>query len=77
MVTHITGVDGESFNQSAWEGLQTLKEECGFEISHLESLQETDFVSNLNKMQDAGNAGNYYSILEIISTGCCLMTSRG
>ena len=39
MVADVGGINDESFNQSAWEGLQRAKEELGVEIKVLESRQ--------------------------------------
>lgn len=55
MVTDTGGVNDQSFNQSAWEGLNTLKEDYGVNISYLESVQEADYASNLDKMVDQDN----------------------
>lgn len=55
MVTDTGGVNDQSFNQSAWEGLQAFREATGCEVSYLESRQETDYASNLDKMVDSGN----------------------
>lgn len=55
VVTDTGGVNDQSFNQSAWEGLKKLKEEKGVNISYLESVQEADYASNLDKMVDQGN----------------------
>ena len=55
MVTDTGGVNDQSFNQSSWEGLQMLKDKTGASISYLESTQETDYTSNLDKQVDEGN----------------------
>lgn len=55
MVTDTGGVNDQSFNQSAWEGLQKVKEETGASVSYLESTQEADYTSNLDKQVDEGN----------------------
>ena len=52
MITDTGGVNDQSFNQSAWEGLQMLKEKTGAEIGYLESVQESDYASNLDKQVD-------------------------
>ena len=54
MVTDTGGVNDQSFNQSAWEGLQNFKEATGADISFLESTQETDYAPNLDKQVDEG-----------------------
>ena len=40
MITDVAGVNDQSFNQSAWEGLQKSKEELGVEVTYLESKQD-------------------------------------
>ena len=52
MVTDIGGVNDQSFNQSAWEGLQQLNKESGAKVSYLESKQESDYGPNLDKLVD-------------------------
>ncbi|NLW41489.1 MAG: BMP family ABC transporter substrate-binding protein, partial [Tissierellia bacterium] len=55
MVTDEGGVHDQSFNQSAWEGLQRAEEELGVEVSHQESQQDADFAPNFETLLDAGN----------------------
>jgi basic membrane protein A len=55
MVTDTGGVSDQSFNQSSWEGLQALAKNTGAKVSYLESKQETDYVTNLDKLVDANN----------------------
>lgn len=55
MVTDVGGVNDESFNQSAWEGLQRAQEDLGIEASYLESKQDADYQTNLDTMIDAEN----------------------
>ena len=55
MVTNVGGVNDQSFNQSAWAGLTNLKENYGVNVSYLESNQESDYPTNLDKMLDNGN----------------------
>lgn len=55
MVTDMGGVNDQSFNQGAWEGLQELGEETGAKVSYTESKQESDYATNLDKAVDAGN----------------------
>lgn len=52
MVTDTGGVNDQSFNQSAWEGLQTLKEHTGAEISYLEPTSLTDLEASLDNLSD-------------------------
>ena len=46
MVTDTGGVNDQSFNQGAWEGLQRLaKEDATFEVNYLESKTDADYAS--------------------------------
>jgi basic membrane protein A len=55
MVTDTGGVSDQSFNQSSWEGLQEFSRKTGAKVSYLESKQETDYSTNLDKLVDSGN----------------------
>lgn len=55
MVTDVGGVNDQSFNQSAWEGLQKSKKDLGIKASYQESKQDADYQSNLETLYDAGN----------------------
>lgn len=55
MVTDTGGVNDNSFNQSAWEGLQRAEKELGIEVSYVESQDASDYPANLESMLDAGN----------------------
>ncbi len=55
MITDTGGINDQSFNQSAWEGLQALQEETGIETNYIESKQASDFVNNFNTLVDDGN----------------------
>lgn len=55
MVTDTGGINDQSFNTSSWQGLQTLRDKTGAQIGYLESVQEADFISNLDKEVDAGS----------------------
>ena len=52
LVTDIGGVEDQSFNQSAWEGLQRAGEELGVEINYLSSGSDADYVPNLATFVD-------------------------
>lgn len=58
MVTDTGGVDDKSFNQSAWEGLQTFAKENklkeGENIKYLQSAEAADYEPNLSKFVDGG-----------------------
>jgi basic membrane protein A and related proteins len=53
MVTDVGGVNDQSFNQSAWEGLTRTKEELGTNIGYKESKQDADYAPNLETLTDA------------------------
>lgn len=55
MVTDVGGVNDQSFNQSAWEGLQRTKKEMGIKVSYQESKQDADYPANLETLYDAKN----------------------
>lgn len=54
MITDTGGINDQSFNQSAWEGLTELKKETGAEVNYIESQQASDFVTNLERLSDSG-----------------------
>ena len=55
MVTDVGGVNDQSFNQSAWEGLQKAKKELGVKATYQESKQDADYPANLETLYDSGN----------------------
>ena len=55
MVTDVGGVNDQSFNQSAWEGLQRAQSELGIAASYQESTQAADYPRNMESLMDAGN----------------------
>jgi len=55
MITDVGGVNDQSFNQSAWEGMMRAKKELGVGVSYQESRQDADFAPNLETMLDSGN----------------------
>ena len=52
MITDVAGVNDQSFNQSAWEGLQKAKEELGVDVTYLESKQDSDYAANIETFVD-------------------------
>ncbi|WP_455718079.1 BMP family lipoprotein, partial [Anaerosporobacter sp.] len=54
MVTDVGGINDQSFNQGAWEGLQRAETELGVEVTYLESQTEADYVSNVETLVDQG-----------------------
>ena len=54
MVADVGGINDESFNQSAWEGLQKAQEELGVEVKVLESKQASEYLGNIETLADEG-----------------------
>jgi basic membrane protein A and related proteins len=55
MVTDEGGVNDQSFNQSAWEGLEKAEEDLGVSVSYQESQQEADYAPNFETLLDGEN----------------------
>jgi basic membrane protein A len=55
MVTDVGGINDQSFNQSAWEGLQKAGTDLSIKVSYKESKQDADYAPNLETMLDAKN----------------------
>lgn len=55
LVTDVSGVNDQGFNQSSWEGMQRSAEDFNIEISYKESTQNADYIPNLNAMYDEKN----------------------
>lgn len=53
MVTDVGGVNDQSFNQSAWEGLKRVKTELGVKVAYKESKQDADYAPNMETLTDA------------------------
>lgn len=51
-VTDEGGVNDESFNQGAWEGLKKAKDELGVQADYLESKDSKDYAPNLETFAD-------------------------
>lgn len=49
-VTDTGGIDDNSFNQTAWKGVEDAKAELGIEARFLESQAETDYEANINSL---------------------------
>lgn len=54
MVTDVGGIGDESFNASAWRGLQRAQKELGAEVRYLESRTAADYVRNLSSLARQG-----------------------
>ena len=55
MITDVGGVDDESFNQLAWEGLEQLGEESDIAVSYFESADESEYAGSLELAVSMGN----------------------
>jgi len=55
MVTDVGGVNDQSFNQSAWEGLQKAQTDLGIKVGYMESNQDADYKPNMETLLDGGN----------------------
>jgi len=53
MVTDVGGVNDQSFNQSAWEGLQKAEKDLGIKAAYKESKQDADYAPNMETFTDA------------------------
>ena len=49
------GINDESFNQSAWEGALSAKENLDVDVSYLESKQVSDYATNIESAIDQDN----------------------
>ncbi|WP_455538791.1 BMP family lipoprotein [Terrisporobacter sp.] len=52
MVADVGGINDESFNQSAWEGLKEAEKELGIEVKVIESKQASEYVGNIETLAD-------------------------
>lgn len=52
LVTDVGGVNDQSFNQSAWEGLQRFGKEGGGKVSYIESRDESSYAPNIDTYVD-------------------------
>ena len=71
MVTDTGGVNDQSFNQLAWAGMQQLNADNGWEVSYIESKQDSDYMTNLDKAVDDGASlvwGIGFAMAEAVNT---------
>lgn len=54
MITDVGGVNDQSFNQSAWEGLEKAEKDLGVDVKYIESKQESDYTNNIETAIDDG-----------------------
>lgn len=52
MITDVGGINDESFNQSAWNGMQRLQADTGMAVSYIESHKDSDYKVNLKSASD-------------------------
>jgi basic membrane protein A len=52
LVTDVGGVNDQSFNQSAWEGLQRFSKDTGANVSYIESRDESNYAPNIDTFAD-------------------------
>lgn len=52
LVTDLGGVEDQSFNQSAWEGLQRAAKDLGVEVNYLPSSTDADYAPNIETFID-------------------------
>jgi basic membrane protein A len=52
MATDIGGLNDDSFNASAWRGLQKLEKELGFQVKAVESKKNEDYEPNFRSLMD-------------------------
>ncbi|TVY08681.1 BMP family lipoprotein [Paenibacillus cremeus] len=50
MITDVGGINDNSFNQSAWAGLQKLEKDTGAKVKYLQSKSDSEYLPNLNQM---------------------------
>jgi basic membrane protein A len=56
MVTDVGGLNDQSFNQSAWAGVNKLKKDLNADIKALESKREQDYIPNLTRFAREGRS---------------------
>ena len=49
-VTDVGGIDDNSFNQTAWEGVLMARDQLGVDARFVESQAETDYMPNINSL---------------------------
>ena len=54
LVTDVGGVNDQSFNQSAWMGLQKFGQESGNDVQYIESKNESEYMPNVETFLDQG-----------------------
>jgi len=49
MVADVGGVNDQSYNQGAWEGIQAFEKETGTKVAFIETIQMSDLATNFDK----------------------------
>ena len=52
LVTDVGGVEDQSFNQSAWEGLCRAEKDFGVTVNYLASTTDADYAPNIETFID-------------------------
>lgn len=52
MVADVGGVNDQSYNQGAWEGIQAFEKETGSKVAFIETIQMSDLATNFDKAVD-------------------------
>ncbi|MDR0569538.1 MAG: BMP family ABC transporter substrate-binding protein [Spirochaetaceae bacterium] len=55
LVTDVGGVNDQSFNQSAWMGLQRFRDSVGAQASYIEAKDESTYAPNIDTFVDGKN----------------------
>ena len=74
MVTDVGGVNDQSFNQSAWEGISAMMDAGIVNAQYLESTDEADYTPNLDKFSDDDDIKLIHD--ERCHCGCCQKEPR-
>lgn len=56
MVADVGGVNDQSYNQGAWEGLQAFQENTGVKASFIETVQMSDLATNFDRAVDGDHS---------------------
>ena len=54
MITDIGGINDQSFNQSAWEGLERARDDFGVSVYVLESRTDADYLAHMETLVEDG-----------------------
>ncbi|MCA0455883.1 MAG: BMP family ABC transporter substrate-binding protein [Chloroflexi bacterium] len=54
LVTNVSGLNDQAFNQLAWAGIQKAATDMGFKVKFVESTQPTDYEKNIDALATEG-----------------------